>query len=404
MLYKILLVLTSAISLFIEETFSQVNLVPNPSFENYIQCPNGYGAIQYAINWGKLKNGGGGTPDLYNICSNVSNPGTGVPVNSFNKGFQYARSGVGYSGISVYDSTGVQREYIQSKLISKLIYQHKYCVTIYVSLINYVKYYCNKLGAYLDSGNVFAPTAFAVASANPQILNTTQQLNDTLNWMKIQDTFTATGIEEYISIGNFFSDISSDVHVFNSSSISTFSYYYIDDVSVIDVGTPAYAGKDTTIILGDSVFVGRPPEIGLNEDCIWFVNSNAIDTIAGMWVKPASTTTFVLQQTICGTVTYDTVIVTVNPNGIEEFNHQSLITIYPNPTTGDIWIKANSEISGEAQIIIHDLVGKKVYEKTMTIKDAVKISIDLQKGTYLISVKATNANFKPYNGKLTVIR
>ena len=71
------------------------------------------------------------------------------------------------------------------------------------------------------------------------------------------------GGENYITIGNFNNDISTDTLTNNSSGQNEGSYYLIDDVSVISIDNIpgsmlAFAGNDATISQeGDSVFIGQ---------------------------------------------------------------------------------------------------------------------------------------------------
>jgi hypothetical protein len=345
--------------------FAQQNLVPNPSFEDTISCPTGYGQIYNAIGWDVLSTYGGGNPELYNTCcSQIS--GCGVPYNINNLGYQYPKSGNGYAGIDAAYYNGTLREYIQNKLPNKLIAGNTYCVSFYANLGNACAAFIKPLGAYLDDGEVVCAYNLGLAYANisfqlvnPQVYNTTQPFNDTLNWMKVEGSFTATGNEEYITIGNFFPDSLSDIDTGYAQVWN--SYYYIDDVSVIDAGLPAYAGIDTVIHLEDSVFIGRQPEIGLNDDCIWFVDGIPIDTVAGMWVMPDSTTTYILQQTICSNVSYDTVTVIVDTaNGIQEIYKTNFIKLYPNPNNGNMVLDYTLNKNEKANIIIYDIAGKKL--------------------------------------------
>jgi hypothetical protein len=56
------------------------------------------------------------------------------------------------------------------------------------------------------------------------------------NWVAIEDTITATGIEEYLMIGNFLHDTLCDtLFIGNQDTWNYASYYYIDDVLVVDV-------------------------------------------------------------------------------------------------------------------------------------------------------------------------
>ena len=70
--------------------FSQ-NLVPNPSFEDTVQCPIGYSEINYSLGWYSPTQG---TPDFFDSCGYSS---VSVPQNAF--GWEPAKTGVAYIGI-----------------------------------------------------------------------------------------------------------------------------------------------------------------------------------------------------------------------------------------------------------------------------------------------------------------
>ena len=309
-------------------------------------------------------------------------------------GFQYPKSGNAYSGLDVAYFNGIEREYIQSKLITKLKSGHTYCVKFYANLGNNSRAYIKPIGVYLDDGEVLTFSFLGLAYANssqmpvsPQVYNTIQPFNDTLNWMKVEGAFISNGNEEYITLGNFFSDSLSDIVVFVSHG-AWVSYYYIDDVSVIDATLPAYAGNDTIIQPGDSVFIGRQPEIGLNEDCIWHVNGLPIDTIAGLWVQPDSTTTYILEQTICGNVSYDTVTVSVYGTGIGFYTKDGKgITLYPNPASNTLNIESITKFS---QLVISDILGN-VIIKQQIYNHAVSVDVSgLGKGLYFVKLVSEN--------------
>ncbi len=297
-LYFILVLLSS-------KTYSQINLVQNPSFEDISICPTFSSKINLATGWDTLKAGGGGTPDLYNSCDifNI----VSVPYNTFS--FQYAHSGIGYSGIITYYSPIFNgREYVQNKLINKLNLNKTYCISAYVNLSNASTKAIDQIGIYLDDGSIYTPFYGVANSVIPQIQSTSGIfITDTLVWTKIQGTFTANGTEEYLTIGNFKTDaLTNTITVSNGSDLS---FYYIDDVSVIDAHTKAYAGQDTLICSGDSVFIGRLTEVGL--ECEWLNNNAQIAQGAGIWVKPNISQQYIIKQDVCGMLSYDTIQVTV---------------------------------------------------------------------------------------------
>jgi len=393
-------------------SYGQINRVINPSFEldTCIESWTGWGEIfQYVQGWDTIRNGtaGLGGPDIFNECYVPSSPfgSYDVPVNF--AGIQYPKSGTGYAALIVIatHSSGDLRDFVQGTLIQTLINGNNYCVKMYINLSNFSKKSCLSFGAYLDDGQITV-NKFEMPNVIPQVVNIGQQLDDTLNWMKIEDSFIANGTEEYITIGNFLSNDSSNV--IESYPLSSYpgSYYYIDDVSVIDISTPAYAGVDITIAIGDSVFIGRQPEIGLNDDCVWYVNGNAIDTVAGLWVMPDSTTTYILEQTICGYTTYDTVTVTVLPTNIEApKSPKGTFSIYPNPSSTSFTVSLTDKSISELNIVIKDVMGKIVYVRNnLTLSESkTEVDFDVQSGVYFVTVNHGNTN-KSVTKKLIVNR
>jgi hypothetical protein len=373
-------------------TSAQINLVLNPSFEEIDSCLDLDNRVYRAIIWDSLRNGGGGSSDLFNECC-LFGYACGVPLNWNNKGFQYPKTGSGYAGIiTTTDFTnGTQlREYIQGKLSIQLNVGNSYCIRFYVSLSNRSKYSCASIGAYIDNGqiqslNSVAPNPYVT----PQVLNNFGAINDTLNWVLIEGNFIATGTEEYITIGNFYPDSLSGAILLYPSAVFSASYYYIDDVSVIDISTPAFAGNDTTITAGDSIYLGRPSEIGLDEACVWFLNCIPIDTVAGIMVAPDSTTTYILQQTICGNVQYDSVTVTVDKGtGISTLNKKDHFEVYPNPSNGEMYISYSLQNNEKAKILIQDVVGREIVVYQLT-EDQNKLLIqenNFKNGVYFISL------------------
>ena len=101
-------------------------------------------------------------------------------------------------------------------------------------------YGIDKMGAYISNTAVSAVGPGLVLQYTPQIISHTS-LTDTINWMRISGYYQASGGEQYITIGNFSTDINTDTSYIQHGSYSG-SYYLIDDVSIIKV-----AGCDTTL-------------------------------------------------------------------------------------------------------------------------------------------------------------
>ena len=391
---------------FVSNVEAQNNLVLNPSFEEIDTCPFSQGQINIAFGWDTLIIGGG-SPDVFHNCCTFTNY-CGIPNNWQNKGFQYPKNGNSYSGVVATTSflNGTYwREYMQGTINNQLNGGNEYCVKFYVSLSNVSKYSCNSVGAYFDNGTIQTGNySLPIQPVTPQILISNIQLDDTLNWVAIEGSFTANGTEQYITIGNFFPDSLSGIQPFPNGTGPLFfegSYYYIDDVSVIDISTPAFAGNDTSITAGDSIYLGRPSEIGLDEACVWFINGIPIDTLAGIMVAPDSTTTYILQQTICGNVQYDSVTVTVDKGtGISTLNKKDHFEVYPNPSNGDVWLKLEDFID-HAELKLYNINGMMVHQERIYNPGIHKIIYEFENGVYVFSLKTKRGTIEE---KVVIIR
>lgn len=226
------------------------NLVPNPSFEIYLNCPYVFSTIEdpwstpwTVQNWFRPTFG---TSDYHNACA----PGnTSVPNNAV--GWQKARTGNAYAGCIIMGSTpNGSREFIQSLLTAPMIAGHEYYVSFWVSLAE--DYWgslvaTDQIDAYLDTGYVFSSTSVQLDFLTPQIQNPPGNvLSDTANWMQVKGTYTASGGERCIVIGNFSSYADQSMYPILGDTINFATYYYIDDVCVFDM-TGMQTAHDTTI-------------------------------------------------------------------------------------------------------------------------------------------------------------
>lgn len=220
------------------------NLIFNPSFEEYTECPKrieATGHLSIVDGWFQPT---GGSADYFNRCSNNS---CGVPRNKM--GFQEAHSGHGYCGI--YCNKTEYREYLQTELKQPLRQGCTYLLTFYVSLSEYSTCAIATIGGLLTPYRV-EDTARTMLihkevrdlgggmkqaiSDNfiPQIQNNRDNpLTDWRRWQKISGTFVAEGGERFLTIGNFATAAKSNIVVPDSLTMElTGAYYYIDDVSL----------------------------------------------------------------------------------------------------------------------------------------------------------------------------
>jgi len=210
---------------------SAQNLVPNPSFEDTTACPTSPNQLNRAKFW---VNPTLTSPDYYNSCASYTT-GASMPYTSF--GFQPARTGVAFLGIYAFQKGYTNaREYAQVQLSDTLILSHVYHVSFYANLSNASQYSVSSMGSYLSSIPV-ANSNTLMLNYSPQIQSPSSvQLTDSVNWMLIEDTMLSNGTEQYLTIGNFKTDAQSDTSYIGWFSTANIAYYYIDDVSVIDLG------------------------------------------------------------------------------------------------------------------------------------------------------------------------
>jgi len=260
---------------------AQTNLVLNPSFEIYDTCPFNTGQIKFCKNWFQPTRG---TPDYLNECSSIINPITTDGGNLF--GYQVPRTGKAMGGITVYqpnpNPSQTYREYLMGLLAKPLIKGRIYKVSFYVNLSkittggSYNDAIAN-LGMYLSS-TTYSSSSDAPIPFKPQIQNPDSNIiDDTLNWTLISGNYKSLGNEKFIFIGNFSSDSETIVKTYKTNPRnSEGSYYYIDDVAVIDTASYMQIYYDTVYICDGS----KKAIHGRDIDSTWtWFNSTTSDSV-----------------------------------------------------------------------------------------------------------------------------
>jgi hypothetical protein len=238
------------------------NLVRNPSFEDYSVCPKGivYNPERKLIpDWFVPTKG---TPDYFNVCCDGD---AGVPNNFAGK--MYAHSGSGYCGIILRQNftqdnkiTGekpvIYREYIQNELTSELVKGKKYKIKFWICNSSNSRYAVDGIGACVTIDQIKIGNK-EVLDGIPVVENPIGKLM--LNqdyWVAIEGIYEAQGGEKYLTIGNFNNNYSTNYMMQNGNSDFNYAYYYIDDVSVIEVEE-----MYQTSFITDSVKAGSNIEI-----------------------------------------------------------------------------------------------------------------------------------------------
>lgn len=218
------------------------NLVRNPSFEDYNICPVGINSKpsrKLIPNWEVPSKG---TPDYFNICSRKD---AGVP-NNF-AGTIKPHSGDGYAGLILRQNftrdnkiTGeksvIYREYIQSELTTELQAGKTYKITFWVCNSSNSRFAVDGIGACVtfDKSRIKDKNVMDLIPVLENPVGTI--LTNQYSWVAIEGNYTAIGGEKYLTIGNFRNNFSTNYVMQDGKSGFNYAYYYIDDVSLIELG------------------------------------------------------------------------------------------------------------------------------------------------------------------------
>lgn len=249
--------------------------MPNPSFEEYDNCPTnptyiGDNQISRAIGWNHPTEG---TSDFFSSCADNSNIWTSVNVPDAYPGYQNAYVGNSYAGFYAYGFSEGEygTEYLQTKLSSNLIGGKAYKFSFYLSLGNKSEFCIKEIGAYFSNTQI-TRSDFKNFDYEPQI-KSNNFIADTASWTLVSGIFIANGGEEYLTIGNFKDSITTDT--INTNVINpvgeNFAYYYVDGIELEE-----YIGPD----IFPNVFT--PNNDGNNDLFLVTVNYESI-TILNRW-------------------------------------------------------------------------------------------------------------------------
>lgn len=216
------------------------NLVPNPGFELFYDCPSGLRQLNKTKFWYP---GNTGTPEYFRSDCKYLN---GKP-----------NSGRGYVGLILFCGYPDAIEYIGVQLTDTLLRGEKYCASFHIRAAeSYV--YIDQIGMLLSKEKEYVDM-FAPIIKRPQV-NSGYSLPiiPELGWHQVKSEFVASGGEGYLTIGNF---VEPDRHIqeinefFAYPGLGWNSYYLIDDVAL----TPIKSNETCEDVQKpEPVFTNRP--------------------------------------------------------------------------------------------------------------------------------------------------
>lgn len=209
------------------------NLVKNPSFEHYKNCPKQLGNLKHdLIDWDTPTLG---STDYFHGCSQAM----GTPKN-FN-GEQPADFGEGYVGLYLYAPDNY-REYLQAHLTETLKKGDKYVLSFYVSLAERSDFAIKEFGVCFSENPIEVETRKVLSRrylskvsgdvSNYFEIKYSEYYSDNEAWVKVEKEFVANGKENFLIIGNF-KDNKKTQNFKTKRKAKQGSYYYLDMVSVI---------------------------------------------------------------------------------------------------------------------------------------------------------------------------
>jgi hypothetical protein len=343
-------------------SFAQVNLVPNPSFEDTVCCyppPPDFPAIGW-----KAINSSDYFRDDYNN-------GFGVPTINNGFGSQIPLDGEGYVGFGVY-SNPPSGEMLLTKLLQPLEAGRKYCISYYVSKPERCDYASNGISVYLfaDSATEYSLTPGYYIGKTPTF-PCDSVIYDTVNWVKIEGSFIAQGGEQFLVLGNMWTNAQTTWVNTVTTPYFPFAYYWVDMISITAAPEPN-AGADVTLTQGDSTQL----QAAGGSAYYWQPSAGlSCTTCSNPFVKPATTTTYtVTVSDTLGCSQVDSVTVTVVP---KRYFMATVLQI-GQP------LQIDSFPTG-AELMIYDMRGRAVFQ---SVNDIGFYPLnDLTAGMYLAVIK-----------------
>lgn len=247
------LLMILSLALMLPSHVSAQNIVPNPSFEEYIECPeNGFYELHLCKDWKDPA----GTVDYYNVCRNdlVIEQDEKKYIDNY-IGIQSPHSGNGFVGLFLFTSKNFyNREYLQCKLLKSMEAGVSYRVSFYIAVGKNSDLYSDHISLCFSSSPEFH---FTGTNPNLNAVNSLHRHGITFSckgrvkvkgdilkskeWTAIEFDYVAKGGESYLTMGSFLEDMSTKAFKkaiskninSNNTNINKTSYYYIDDISVV---------------------------------------------------------------------------------------------------------------------------------------------------------------------------
>jgi outer membrane protein OmpA-like peptidoglycan-associated protein len=212
------------------------NLVKNPSFEDFVQCPQEFGTFQDDVLFWTIPTIS--STDYFNSCS------AKMTVDRNFTGKQETFHGNAYVGLYAYGPKNY-REYIQGELKTKLQKGNNYEVSVMISLSEKSDYAIDEFGFMFSSKEVHLeiinniPHSLLERKEESRYTPVKERnfFIDKENWMEVKAEYTADGTERFVTFGNF-KENKKTRKSSTGSHLKKAGYYYVDMVSLVETSKP----------------------------------------------------------------------------------------------------------------------------------------------------------------------
>lgn len=204
------------------------NLVPNGSFEEFQECPDGVPSDFGVDDWIPSR-------FSYDNFSSCAEEWVGVPSNLW--GFQEAIDGESYVGVGTYRASSDDREHLLVELEASLTIGETYYFSMYCSPGETWGIGTNGLGFMLTNTPYFHDFDGFEFSGNPSPVDrptyaSPELISDTIGWTQVKSSFIADSAYQYLVIGAFDGEFETDTVHLNEGADSNIALHFIDDVGL----------------------------------------------------------------------------------------------------------------------------------------------------------------------------
>jgi hypothetical protein len=228
---------------------SQINLLPNPSFETTLSCPASAGCWNSCANWNNISFNTGfglwGTPDYFHPCGS----GGTAPPATF-AGTCNVHTGNAMAALIMYNVPFPNyREYLSTQLNCSmqpgLTYTLSFWITNGTGIIS--PWVIKNIGVHFSTIPL-TQNGWSVINVIPQCEVTS--IISTSVWTQYTFTVIPTATWNYLTIGSFRNDVSNTPTMFfpnPGGNPSSYANYFFDDIVVL-----APANTTSTIVMNSS--------------------------------------------------------------------------------------------------------------------------------------------------------